>query len=451
MRHLPCIPSLPALAAALLALVSSGAGETSVDQWAAGLGSDVPAIRQKAAADLAAGGAASEAVLVELAKHPDPWLAARASRLLMEMRGIDTRLPWHLQQAAAAFDTLDENRRLETLRELTARGPGRLDTLALLYERATARKPITNSETPNWRNLLVASLSNNYGEIRALNPARLSVQTRANLISCFRDYRSEMITAVYRDWRALDESIRLHLSEQAIELEINFLKKQATPVDWLEFLPRITDPRALTRVAREIHSMTSADTEFPPADMSVNATIGYLIVLLEGSGTTKASPWYERQLKRFPDLAAKLPRRLEILEAIRLEKSGNLVAALKILLKPNTGTPAPRTDASDSRAELQREPADLTTRPHELDLLRKIGSALAGKPDALPDGLPPAPDVRSLPAMGVLLENFFPMTDPGPRFPDIDVKVERFDRWAKTDEWLSAARISLFHNVFQSL
>ena len=409
-----------ALAAALFVLPAHGNEEKSSTQWAGELGSENPAIRQTAAEDLIALGGGSEAILLELAKHPDPWIAARATRLLMEIRGIDTRIPLRLQHAVMEFENRDELRRTELIAELTKAGPGHLNALAFLYNRTTTKRPPTENDARLWFQRFQSCIAANLQDTGTLKPESLSPATRALMLACLPDRLTAENTERYAKWRILDEAIRFHLTANRVALEISYLQRQAGPADMLEYLPRIICAEAQIHATGLIRDIILKDKDFKADLLSESASIGHLITLLSSSSFQLALPWYEKHLARHSGLAAALPPDLLILEAARLKKSGKTTDSIRLALRPPT--------------------ANHELRTIDWNFLREIGLSLGTKPEALPEGLPAIPDAQSLPAMGRLLSEWFPMTRPGAGYRDIDAKAECFDRWAKTAEWLEAAR-----------
>jgi hypothetical protein len=406
---------LPGLAACLIPIFC-GAQEKPPEDWAKELGSEDPAIRQQAERELAD----RDATLARLAEHPDPWVAARATRLLMERRGIDTRIPRRLQLAVLGFGKLDEARRNEVLEELARSGPGHLNALAFIHGQETQGKKLTEAESGIWRQRFQYCINTNLADAGTLRLEPLSPATRAFLLSCFPDRSPEESAERYAKWRALDSAIRIHLPGRHVVLEIDHLKEHADTAGLLEYLPLILDPAAGLEAARLVSEAVTGDKAFKAEALGESAAIGHMLVLMREGGIRKAQPWYAKHLATHPGIAAKLPPALTPLEVDRLLKAGALSPAIGLVVKffPDV----------DSRARL------------DWNTLREISDKLGTKPESLPEGLPAIGDERSLPAMGGLLQNWFPMTRPDRGYPDIDAKVECFDRWARTDEWLEAAR-----------
>lgn len=409
-----------AVTTASLALGTAGAEEKSADQWAADLGSDSPAIRQKAGAELLALGGASTAVLAQLEKHPDPWVASRATRLLMETRGIDPRLPLRIQRELLDFGKLTEPQRLELFAELKRSGPGHLNALSFLYNRATAQSDLSENETAQWQQYLRYCTSANLKDANTLRTGSLSTATRGVLASCFPDELLKENMERYMAWRAQDEDIRFHLLSNTVDFEISYLKEHGTSADLLGYLPRIIDRKARIRATIAARNAISKDENFKADELSEKASIGYLVILADQGGIGQAQAWYDKHIARLPAMASALPPGIEVLEVNRLFNAKKTMEAMRLALVPNS--------AEGYKTALGR------------NLLYEIGRSLGTKPEAFPDGLPAIPDSRSLPWMGGLLESWFPMNRPGAGYSDIEAMVECFDRWAKTDEWLEAAR-----------
>lgn len=406
---------LPGFAACLLPLVCA-AQEKSIEDWAKELGSDDPAIRRKVQGE----NVPPLEVLEQLAKHPDPWIAARAERLLMEKRGIDTRIPRRLQLAVLGFGKLDEARRNEVLEQLAKSGPGHLNALAFIHARETEGKTLSEAESAVWLQRFRYCINTNLADAATLRLESLSPATRAFLLTCFPERTPEESAERYAKWRALDPAIRFHLTGRQVVLEINHLKQNAGTADVLEYLTLILDPATRQEASRRVSEAVSADKSFNPETLGETAAIGHMLMLSREGGTQKAQPWYAKHFAAHPGIAAKLPAELTPLEMERLLKSGALPAAISLAAKwfPD----------EESRARI------------DWNTLREISDKLGTKPESLPEGLPAIGDERSLPMMSALLQNWFPMTRPSSGYPDIDAKVECFDRWAKTDEWLEAAR-----------
>ena len=409
----------PGFTVCLLPLVST-AQEKSPEDWAKELGSDDPAIRR----NVEGKNVPPLAVLEQLAKHPDPWTAARAERLLMEKRGIDTRIPQRLQRDVLYFEYLDEARYTELLGELSKPGPGHLNALAFIYNRLTTKNflsvtignVISEQEFMLWQQRFRTLIQGDPKEVETLKLEPLAPATRALLLAFFTDRMPEESAERYAKWRALDPAIRFHLAGRQVLLEIEHLKEHAGTADLLEYLPLILDPAARLEAARLVSEAVAADKEFKPELLGESAAIGHLLML----GIWKAQPWYAKHLAAHPGIAAKLPAALTPLEVDRLLKAGDLSPAIGLMVKffPEAESPA---GFDGSMAE-------------------QIGRKLGTKLESLPEGLPAISDERSLPRMAGFLLGWFPMTHPSPGYPDIDAKVECFDRWAKTDEWLEAAR-----------
>ena len=406
---------LPGFAACLLPLVCA-AEEKSPEDWAKELGSDDPAIRRNVEGE----NVPPPEVLEQLAKHPDPWIATRAERLLMESRGIDTRIPRRLQLAVLDFGKLDVARRNEVLQELANSGPGHLNALAFIHARETEGKILSEAESNIWMQRFRFCINANLADAGTLRLESLSAVTRAFLLTCFPDRSPEESAERYLKWRALDPAIRFHLEGRNVLLEINHLKQHAGTADLLEYLPQILDPTARLEAARFVSDAVAADKAFKPEALGESAAIGHLFMLMREGGIQKAQPWYAKHLAAHPGIAAKLPAALTPLEADRLLKAGSLSPAIGLVVK--------FFPEGESQARF------------DWNTLREISEKLGNKPESLPEGLPVIGDDRSLPAMGGLLQSWFPMTRPSSGYSDIDAKVECFDRWAKTDEWLEAAR-----------
>jgi hypothetical protein len=392
------------------------AQEKSSDDWAKELGSEDPAIRQKAERELGD----QEATLARLVENPDPWVAARAERLLMERRGIDTRIPHRLQLDVLGFGKLDELHRNQVLEELSKSRPGHHNALAFIYARETDGKKLSEAEASIWMQRFKFCINTNLADAGTLRVESLSPATRAFLLTCFPDRSPEESAERYVKWRALDPAIRFHLAGRNVVLEINHLKQNAGTAELLEYLPLILDPAARYEAARFVSDAVAVDKAFKPEALSESAAIGHMYMLMRQGGIQKAQPWYAKHLAAHPEIAAKLPAALTPLEADRLLKAGSLSPAIGLVVKffPD----------SDSQARF------------DWNTLREISDKLGIKPESLPEGLPAIGDERSLPTMGSLLQGWFPMTRPSSGYSDIDAKVECFDRWVKTDEWLEAAR-----------
>ena len=406
---------LPGFAACLFPLVCA-AQEKSPEDWSKELGSDDPAIRGKVNGE----NAPPPEVLEQLAKHPDPWIAARAERLLMESRGIDIRIPRRLQNDILNFGNLDETRCNEVLEDLAKTGPGHLNALAYIHARETEGQPLSEADAAIWRRLFQYCINSNLADAATLRLESFSPATRAFLLTCFPERTPQESAERYAKWRALDPAIRIHLTGRHVFLEIDHLREQGGAADLLEYLTLILDPAARQEASRRISEIVAADKAFNPEALGEAAAIGHMLMLSRQGGVTKAQPWYAKHLAAHPGIAAKLPAELTPLEMERLLKSGALSAAISLSAK--------WFPEEESRARV------------DWNTLRQITDKLGNKPESLPDGLPAIGDERSLPMMAALLQNWFPMSRPSSGYSDIDAKVECFDRWAKTDEWLEAAR-----------
>ncbi len=402
-------------AALFLCGISRGA-EVSPEELAKELGSDDPAIRQKAERVLAD----QDATLALLAKHSDPWVAACANRLLMENHGIDTRIPLRLQRDLLDYGKLDEARRNQLFEELAKAGPGHLNALAFIHSRETDGKQLSVVEASIWRQRFQYCINTNLADVGTLRLESLSPATRAFILICFPERNPEQNAERYEKWRALDPAIRFHLTGRQVVLEINYLKQKAGTADLLEYLPLILDPATRFEAARLVSEAVAGDKAFKPESLGESAAIGHMLILSRDLGIQNVQPWYEKHLAAHPGISAKLPTELAQLEVNRLLKAGDLSPIIVFVVKyfPD----------SESQALF------------DWNTLHGISEKLGTKPESLPQGLPFITDTRSLPAMGNLLQTWFPMSRPSLGYSDIDEKVECFDRWAVTDEWLEAAR-----------
>ncbi len=409
------------LASASAWLVTTAAGQDAdIDAWARKLGSDDPAIRLEAEQAIAP----PRAILEQLAKHRDPWTAARATRLLMKSHGIDTRLPLRFQQAVFGFNQLDQPRRSELLRALTGPGPGHLHAVAFLFNRLPAFPP--DEEMMSWRGTFYTCLRDNMADMETLKAEDLAPTTLAMILGAIPEGLPEIRARQHACWRPLHPSIRRHLPNDYVDLEIAYLKEHGGAVEMLEFLPLIKDEQTRMRATRMVADTVKRLPAPPEKELAGDALIGQIMVVMASKGTPEALACYQRHFASRPDLATKLPTELTFLETRRMLKAGETAAAIRLAVSPNQDGFGP-------------EPAD-----HET--LHAMAAALGSLPQNLPDGLPAIGNPQSLEKMGRLLAGWVP-----PASVDLAAKAECFDQWAKSDEWLEAARrhgpLPLYHLV----
>jgi hypothetical protein len=421
-------PSTHALLAALfLALPLSLGAQPQKTSWDDQLGSDDPAVWKKAETDLQARGSAAKDDLTRLAKHSDPWVAARAERLLLALNGIDARLPRHRQLAILHYDDLDEAAR-EELREAISRpGPGHLSAILFLCEKA--RFGSDANATRQWQQLLRSAVVSNPSEVEALISGKLTPASLALLLSGFPDYPADANAKRYKAWREINPDIRFHLLGRQVELEITLLRQQNNSVILLEYLPEIQDTEARLNAARLIRGLIMADQKLSLDSLSAKASIGHLLILASGSESTE---WYEKHLARHPDIAASFPTELARLKVKHLINQRKFSEAILLFLAPQ-----------DEQWSSERNV--------DWNLLRDIGASLGTDPAALPDGFPEISQNSRLPIMGRILDSWYTTSRENGKSTDFEKKIECFDLWAKNSEWLEAAHRHGALNLFQHL
>ncbi len=411
--------------------MSSGEEAVSIDQWAASLGSGDPSVRQQAEEQLAARGAEAEASILELSKDSNPWVAARATRLLMALRGIDPRLPLQLQKDVFQFSDLKDEEQVRLLESLTRQAPGHLNSLVLIYSRITNEKALSAGAELQWAQRFNRSAAANQEDVDALDVRNLSPAMLGYILSGMRDVRSDETIALYKKWRELVPSIGEYLKNAQASLEVDYLLANARPEDLLAYLPKITDDNSRQMAARMAATALSKWQPKNIEELSEDVALGYLILMMSRGRDAVAMPFYKKYLAAHEGLAKRLPSDVIQLEVSRLLSSGDVVEAMKLAL-------AQKPDA-DQRNILRYE------------LLQEFSKAMGADPTNLPNGLPAISDPEALLRMSNLLSVWFPMSRPSMGYSDIDEKVACFDRWAKSDDWLQAARehgpVPLYHLV----
>jgi tetratricopeptide (TPR) repeat protein len=378
------------------------------------LGSDDPAVWQRAETELQAEGAAAKDTLTRLAKHPDPWVAARAGRLLMALNGIDARLPRHRQLAILGYDDLDEAARAELLEAISRPGPGHLSATLFLYEKAHAGADANAAR--QWQQRLRSAIASNPGDVEALKHATLSPAALALLLSSLPDNPPGTNAQRYKAWRKINTEIRFHLIGTQVELEIAILREKGGSAALLGYLAEIRDAEARIHAARFIRGLVMADRKLAPDSLDAKASIGHLLTLASDSGATE---WYGKHLARHPDIAASFPPELTPLTIRHLMDQGKFSEAIRLFLAPQDG--------------------NWPERGVDWNLIREIGASLGSDPAALPDGFPEINESSRLPVMGRILDAWFTASRGKEENAAPGGKVECFDRWAGNGEWLEAA------------
>ncbi|QTN33537.1 hypothetical protein HZ994_14850 [Akkermansiaceae bacterium] len=395
--------------------------EAAATAWSDRLGSEDPAVWKKAEADLQAEGAAAQGALTRLAENPDPWVAARAERLLMALRGIDPRLPRNIQLSLLGYPDLGAAARAELLDTLSRPGPGHLGALIFLIG-----QPQTEGE--GWNQRLRNAIAQNPADVELIKPESVPPATLGLLFSCFPDHPQGAKEERYAKWRALNPDIRFHIRRDQVELEIGRFRENAETAELLSYLPRVRDAEARIHAARFSRGLIMADKKLAPDSLDENASIGHLLVL---SSDSSAVEWYAKHLARHPGIADSLLPELTSLTIRHLLAQRDLEKAILLFLAPQDETWHVRTV--------------------DWNLLREIGAALGSDPAALPDGLPEINNPSRFPIMGSILDAWFKANRENNDNAAPGGKTECFDRWAKTDEWLEAAHRHGALDLYQRL
>ncbi|MFC7337706.1 hypothetical protein ACFQY0_11000 [Haloferula chungangensis] len=397
-------------AISVVSMGSLGAVELERADLASKLASDDPELRRQAEVEILEAGDQAVEWLEALQKHEDPWLAMRASRLLLERIGIDPGLPLETQKKLADFKHLEPERRAGLLKTLSQEGEGNLEVVIELIEHQPQEEPLP----ADLLSALTSAVSFRTEQVFLLDPGSLHPRTLAALISSVVDRQSQPKAALYARWRKLKPAIRDHLFSRDLALEFEYLGDADDTLPWFHWIARIVDPVIRARVISEMER--TMERELPvPKDLDEDAALGCVLVFNGSRGSHRAFQIYEDLVKRFPGLSKRLPEELRMLEVLRLEKAGELAEALRLACSADP----------ENRAVM--------------DWLRRLGKALEDEPERLDAGLPVVPEPRSERMMAAFLKGFFSMDRPRPGFGDVDDKVAVFDGWARSPEWLEAA------------
>jgi hypothetical protein len=200
----------------------------------------------------------------------------------------------------------------------------------------------------------------------------------------------------------------------ALETELAHLRKFGTPSEWFALVPTLKNADSRARVVREIQTLKKSGTVFATDGMSETACVGYLEVFRSSINRAELYAWYVKQCQRHPGLPARLGTPLLHFEVLRLRDAGHFSEALLIAL-------------------------DLELRVDDVSL-RDLAVWLRQHPAALPEGLPPVADPKARPLMVVFVQTLVPMMAPENDSAERHQTVEFFNRLARHDEWLEAAR-----------